>query len=342
MAPRLRAPSTFAPALLALALLLAACSQAASPSAEPSATSATSAPPSAAPSAAASVETATAYPLTLSDDAGRSVTLEADPERIVSLAPSNTEIVCALGACDQLVGVNDFRDGLPDDVLAELEDVPDVASFTGVDAEAVVAADADLVLAAGNELTSSADIATLTDLGLPVIVLYPESLAEVYADIELIGEAIDAQQDAAELVAGMQDRVVAVEAAVADRPRPRTFYEVGLFEGVIYTAGEDSFLAALITTGGGDPITGDPLSTSIQLEELVAADPELILLGDAAYDPTITPESVAARPGWGEMTAVAEGRVLAMPEDVLITRPGPRIVDGLEALAAAIHPDAFA
>jgi len=345
MAPRLRAPSTFAPALLALALLLAACSQAASPSAEPSATSATSAtsaPPSAAPSAAASVESATAYPLTLTDDAGRSVTLEADPERIVSLAPSNTEIVCALGACDQLVGVNDFRDGLPDDVLAELEDVPDVASFTGVDAEAVVAADADLVLAAGNELTSSADIATLTDLGLAVIVLYPESLAEVYADIELIGEAIDELDGAAELVAGMQDRVAAVEAAVADRPRPRTFYEVGVFEGVIYTAGEDSFLAALITTAGGEPITGDPLATSIQLEELVAADPELVLLGDAAYDPTITPESVAARPGWGEMTAVAEGRVLAMPEDVLITRPGPRIVDGLEALAAAIHPDAFA
>ena len=344
MAPCLRIPSSFAPALLALALLLAACSQAASPSAEPSATSATSAtsaPPSAAPSAAASVEASVAYPLSLTDDAGRSVTLEADPERIVSLAPSNTEIVCALGACDQLVGVNDFRDGLPDDVLAELEDVPDVASFTGVDAEAVVAADADLVLAAGNELTSSADIATLTGLGLPVIVLYPESLAEVYADIELIGEAIDARQDAAELVADMQDRVVAVEAAVADRPQPRTFYEVGLFEGVIYTAGEDSFLAALITTGGGDPITGDPLATSIQLEELVAADPELILLGDAAYDPTITPESVSARPGWGEMTAVAEGRVLAMPEDVLITRPGPRIVDGLEALAAAIHPDAF-
>jgi iron complex transport system substrate-binding protein len=338
MAPCLRAPSTFAPLLLALALLLAACSQAASPSAEPSATSA---PPSAAPSAAASVEAPTAYPLTLNDDAGRSVTLEADPERIVSLAPSNTEIVCALGACDQLVGVNDFRDGLPDDVLAELADVPDVASFTGVDAEAVVAADADLVLAAGNELTSSADIATLTGLGLPVIVLYPESLAEVYADIELIGEAIDELDGATELVADMQDRVAAVEAAVADRPQPRTFYEVGLFEGVIYTAGEDSFLAALITTAGGDPITGDSLATSIQLEELVAADPELILLGDAAYDPTITPESVAARPGWGEMTAVAEGRVLPMPEDVLITRPGPRIVEGLEALARAIHPDAF-
>ena len=73
----------------------------------------------------------------------------------------------------------------------------------------------------------------------------------------------------------------------------------------------------------------------------MAADPELILLGDAAYDPSITPESVAARPGWGEMTAVVNGDIEVMDEDPVITRPGPRIVDGLEALALAIHPDAF-
>ena len=73
----------------------------------------------------------------------------------------------------------------------------------------------------------------------------------------------------------------------------------------------------------------------------MAADPELILLGDAAYDPSITPESVAARPGWGEMTAVVNGEIEVMADDPVITRPGPRIVDGLEALARAIHPDAF-
>ncbi len=97
----------------------------------------------------------------------------------------------------------------------------------------------------------------------------------------------------------------------------------------------------MLATAGGDPILGDPLTTSIALEDLVAADPELILLGDAAYDPSITPESVAARPGWGAMTAVQDGRVLVMAEDPVITRPGPRVVDGLEALARAIHPDRF-
>jgi iron complex transport system substrate-binding protein len=128
---------------------------------------------------------------------------------------------------------------------------------------------------------------------------------------------------------------------VAGASRPRTFYEVGVFEGTIYTAGEDSSVASLIALAGGEPITGDRASTAIQLEDLIAADPELILLGDAAYDPTITPETVAAREGWSGMTAVKEGRIVVFLDDIVVTRPGPRIVDGLEALARAIHPGQF-
>jgi iron complex transport system substrate-binding protein len=116
---------------------------------------------------------------------------------------------------------------------------------------------------------------------------------------------------------------------------------VGVFEGSIYTAGKDSFLASLISLAGGEPIVGDAASTAIQLEDLIAADPELILLGDAAYDPTITAASVAARPGWSEMTAVKDGQIVVVLDDLVITRPGPRIVDGLEALAKAIHPELF-
>jgi iron complex transport system substrate-binding protein len=322
MAPRLRL-SLF----LALSLVLAACGQGPSATAQPS---------SAAASPSSTPEPTTTYPLTLTDDAGREVTLAADPQRIVSLAPSNTEIACALDACDQLVGVTDF-----DDYPPEVSEVEDVVVFAQVDVEKVVAAEPGLVLAAGNELTPTAVIDQLTGAGLTVLVLYPESLDEVYADIELVGEALDAQVAARDLVDDMATRVEAVEEAVAGADRPRTFYEVSIFEGTIYTAGEGSFIASLIDTAGGDPITGDPNSTAISLEDLVAADPELILLGDAAYDATITPESVAARQGWAEMTAVRDGRVLPMPEDVLITRPGPRIVDGLEALALAIHPDRF-
>ena len=254
----------------------------------------------------------------------------------MSLAPSNTEIVCAIDRCNDLVGVTDF-----DDYPPQVVDVDKVVVFAQVDVEKVVAAEPDLVLAAGNELTPSSVIDQLSDLGLSVLVLYPESLDEVYADIELVGEAIDAGPSAAELVASMQARVAAVQARVSGLEAPRTFYEVSLFEGVIYTAGARSFLASLIELAGGDPITGDALTTAIQLEDLVAADPELILLGDAAYDASITPASVADRPGWGAMRAVVDGRVVPMLDDLVITRPGPRIVDGLEALMRAIHPGAL-
>jgi len=318
-ARRIRA---FAPLLLILAV---AC-QPTTPSLSPS----LSLPP------ASTSPSAVAYPLTLTDDAGRQVTLPAEPERIVSLAPSNTEIVCALDACDRLVGVTDF-----DDYPAEVADIADVVIFAVVDIELVVDADPDLILAAGNELTPSAVITELTDLGYPVLVLYPESLDEVLENIELIGEAINALDQAAALTAEMEDRVQAVTEAVGGATRPRTFYEVGVFEGAIYTAGEDSFLASVITVAGGDPITGDPRTTSIALEDLLVAEPELILLGDAAYDPSVTPEAVAARQGWGAISAVQKGRVMVMLADPVITRPGPRIVDGLEALARAIHPERF-
>ena len=313
---------------VALAVLAAAC--AAPPGANTS--------PSGAPQSAATTATVppeTTYPVTLTDDADRKVTIDEEPQRIISLAPSNTEIVCALDACDRLVGITDF-----DDYPPEVADVPDVVIAAQVDVEAVVDAAPDLVLAAGNELTPSSVIDQLRDLGLTVMTLYPETLDEVYTDIELVGGALGAESAAAELVSDMEARATAVEDAVEGAERPRTFYEVGVFENAIYTAGEGSFLASLIDLAGGEPITGDATGT-IALESLVAANPQLILLGDATYDQTITPESVAARPGWGELAAVREGRVIVFTDDLVVTRPGPRIVDGLEALARVIHPEAF-
>ncbi|HET6745889.1 MAG TPA: ABC transporter substrate-binding protein [Candidatus Limnocylindria bacterium] len=330
MRTRLRVP------IFLLVLLLAACGRGVGSSTPlPSASQVSSA------TASPSVAPATEYPVLLTDDAGREVTISSEPMRIVSLAPSNTEIVCALDACDRLVGVPEYQVGYPEDVLATVADLPVVVGFSSVDREAIVATEPDLILAAGNELTQSTDIQALTDLGYPVLVLYPETLAEISADISLVGEALDQQAEAAEITASMAQRVAAVEEAVAGAERPLTFYEVSIFEGTIYTAGADSFLASLVDIAGGEPILGDAVTTAIALEDLVAADPEVIVLGDAAYDATITAEAVAARQGWGEMAAVVDGRVIPLPEDILITRPGPRIVDGLEALARAIHPEAF-
>jgi iron complex transport system substrate-binding protein len=281
-----------------------------------------------------------AYPLTVTDDAERRVIVEAEPQRIVSLAPSNTEIVCALGACDRLVGVTDFDDHPP-----EVGEIEDVVIAAVVDVERVVAAEPDLVLAAGNELTPSTVIQQLDGLGLTVLVLYPETLDEVYGDIELVGQVLGRAAAASEVVDGMRQRVDSVVAAVADAERPVTLYEVFHAEGLTYTAGDGSFLASLLELAGAEPVTGDPQGL-LPPEELVTADPELILLGTASYDPALSdPETalttVAERAGWSELRAVRDGRVVPYRDDVVTTRPGPRIVDGLEALARAIHPDRF-
>lgn len=313
MAPRLRLSLL----VLSLLALVSAC-----------------APPAASP--AASPSASHVEGLTLTDDANRSVALPDVPARIVSLAPSNTEILCAIGGCDRLVGVTDF-----DDYPAEVASIAKVVISTQVDIEKVVKADPQLILAGGNGLTPQAVIDQLAGLGYPVLVLYPRDLDALHADIQLVGQAINAEAAVTELLTDMRAREQAIVDLVAETERPRTFYEVGVFQGTIYTAGADSFLASLIEMAGGDPILGDALSTAIQLEDLVAADPQLILLGDAAYDASITPESVAARAGWEAMSAVREGRVVVVAEDPVISRPGPRVVDGLEALARAIHPELF-
>ena len=134
-------------------------------------------------------------------------------------------------------------------------------------------------------------------------------------------------------------------AAVEDAERPLTLYEVFYSEGTTYTAGDGSFLASLLELAGATPLTGDAQGV-LGAEELVTADPELILLGTASYDPSLADHATAlatvgARSGWGDLAAVREGAVVPYLHDIVTTRPGPRIVDGLEALARAIHPDLF-
>jgi iron complex transport system substrate-binding protein len=323
------------PFLLALAFVMAACAPQGDASTSPSA----SPPPTEAPSSAPATPV-TAFPVTVTDELGHEVTLDAEPARIVSLAPSNTEIVCALGACDRLVGVTDF-----DDFPAEVVEVPKVVIGAQVDVERVVDAAPDLVLAAGNELTPSSVIEQIDALVIPILVLYPESLDEVYADIELVGRALGASAAAEDVIDGMQERAAAVVEAVAGAERPRTLYEVFHAEGTTYTAGDGSFLASLIDMAGAEPIVGDAQGV-IDAEELVTADPEVILLGSASYDPGLASAdaalaTVAARTGWSGLAAVREGRVIPFLDDIVTTRPGPRIVDGLEALARALHPDRF-
>ena len=283
------------------------------------------------PGAAVTAEDA-AFPLTIVDDEGTEVTLDAPPERIISLSPANTEIVFALGAGDRLVGGTSF-----DDFPAEAVDLPDVATYQGVVTEQVVGLEPDLVLAAGNYFTPPDDVARLRELGYPVIVVYAPDVPAVLADIELIGAAIGAGDEAAAMTAQMSEQLDAVAAAAAATGRtPRTFYQIGS-EPEIYGPAPESFVADMVALAGGEPITtSDPVVFSIPLEELVVADPEVIVVGDANLG--VCPADVAARPGWGDITAVLNGDIRPV-DDVPVTRPGPRLAQGLAWLARAIHPE---
>jgi iron complex transport system substrate-binding protein len=169
-----------------------------------------------------------------------------------------------------------------------------------------------------------------------VLVVYAPTVAGVLHDIELVGDAVGAGPAARDLTTSMQAGFDQIAAAMQGVAAPRTFYEIDATKEIFGPA-KDSFVAEMVSRAGGTPITSnDPAVFSIALEQLVAADPEVIIMGDAAYG--MTAALVKARPGWGTMTAVKTGAIRPA-NDTLITRPGPRLVEGLHDLALAIHPE---
>ncbi len=323
--------------LLVLTIMLAACGGASSTMTATSEPPASPTPAATSEPSASPTPTATPEPpvVMLTDDIGNEVEIEGPVERIVSLAPSNTEIAFALGLGDQIVGVTDFCDYPPQ--ALEIEKIGGVEP----NLEQIVALDPDLVLAIGGE-PDPLIIGQLQELGLAVLVLKPDDLDALYHDIELVGQATGVQQRAEELVAEMQERVAAVTAVTADvTERPLVFYELdGTDPTKPWTAGSGSWHDEFIHMVGGTNLAGTQESAWVQLnaEEIVAQDPVIIILGDAAWG--TTPESVAERPGWDVISAVRDGRVYPI-DDNLISRPGPRVVEGIEELARLIHPELF-
>ena len=288
------------------------------------------------PSAIASPSPVAAFPVTVTDDEGTAVDIAAEPETIVSLTPANTEILFALGAGERVVATDDGSD-YPEEAAA----LPDVATFSSVDVEKVIALQPDIVIAGGLGFTPANSITRLRDLDVPVLVVYAPSVDGVYKDIELIGAATGTSEAATALVADMKADMGAVSSAVADQtPKPRVLYEVGYdaTTGAIFAPADDSFVAEMVTLAGADTITtGDPNTYEISLEALIEKDPQIIVLGtNPFYMPT--PAEVAARPGWDALTAVRDGDVRPV-RDIEITRPGPRLALGLRNLAAGIWPD---
>jgi iron complex transport system substrate-binding protein len=331
--------------LTLIAILLSACAPAATPrpiiTSDYTAVPITLVPtiaPTAAPTEPLVLTAAPApEPIKLTDGLGRTIELAAPAQRIISIAPSNTEILFALGAGKQLVGREEMSD-----YPAEAKDVASIGSvFQKLNTEAIVALKPDLILAA--EINSPEQVKALEDLNLAVYYLQnPETFDELYANLETVGKLTGRSAEAAQLNESLKARYDAVMQKLSQaKDAPTVFYEIDATDPTKpYTSGPGTFIDLVITLAGGKNIGGELKDAFAQIssEELVKQNPDIIVLGDALYG--VTPESVAQRPGWTALSAVKNNQVFPF-DDNLISRPGPRLVDGLEQMAQLVHPELF-
>ena len=340
--------SHFFAILIVTTLILTACSPAQTPTQPPPPTNttvvepieeATNTPqpePTGAPTDTA-VPTPVDESISIIDGLDRPVTIPGPAEKIVSMAPSNTEILFAVGAGAQVIGRDEFSD-----YPAEAAELPSIGGgFGDYNLEAIVDLEPDLVIAA--EINTPEQVKALSDLGLNVFFLAnPTSLDEMYINLLTIAVLTGHLEETEVLVKDLQARVAAVDDAVSSSEDiPTAFYELDATDpSAPWTAGAGTFIDTLITQAGGQNIASDLEGQYLQLsiEEILVRDPQVILLGDAAYG--ITPESLQERNGWSNLSAVVENRIYAF-DDNLVSRPGPRLVDGLEELAKLIHPELF-
>jgi iron complex transport system substrate-binding protein len=273
----------------------------------------------------------TSVSVTVEDDVGNAITLDAVPERIISLAPSHTEILYALGLGDKVVGVTENCNYPPD-----AAEKPKVGSYATIDLEQVVGLEPDLVLATTMHMAET--VPALQDRGIMVFVIDPQTLSDVLDAIGRIGQITGSEEAAEALIADMRDRIDAVQEKVKDAPRPTVFWELG---AELYTVGPNTFIDDLITLAGGENVAADADTSWPQLsvEAILLKDPDVIVLADHNYGQTA--EMVKERPGWEDIRAVQEGNIIEITDDDIVSRPGPRLVEGLEFLAQALHPDLF-
>jgi iron complex transport system substrate-binding protein len=275
--------------------------------------------------------------ISLTDGMDREVKLSAPAQRIVSLAPSNTEILFALGAAAQVVGRDEFSN-----YPAEVTSIPSIGGSMGnYNFENIAALKPDLVLV--SSLNTPEQVKSLEELGITVYLLpNPVDLDELYKNLGTVGTLVGKTSQAEKLIEDLKSRVNAVEDKIsAVDNRPVVFYELDASDASQpWTSGPGTFLSNLIGMAGGmnagDELSGD--FAQISLETLLVKNPDLIILGDSNYGVDI--QQVASRPGWETLGAVKSSRVYPFNDD-LVSRPGPRLVDGLEALAKLIHPEAY-
>ncbi len=274
-----------------------------------------------------SFATATTYPYTATDDLGFEVTLEAEPLRVVAMIPSHTETLCAVDACDKLVGVDQFSN-FPERVNA----LPKLGSAFSPNVEAIVALQPDLVLT-----DESSDLAgSLRQAGIPVYAGTAQTYDEVFDKFEVLGALLNRETEAALLSGRVEGGVRAISDRASGLEPTTVYYEI---DPTPYSVGPESFIGVLLSRAGGANIVTEDLGDFPQLdpEYIVAADPEVIIVSERDA------ETLPERSGWAEIDAVASGRVVPTTSrlDDAISRPGPRIVEAVRFFARALHPEVF-
>lgn len=284
------------------------------------------------PSAVSPAAVATAaFPVTVKDFQDRAVTIPKRPERIVSIGPSITEFLFALGAGPRVVGADDFSDEPA--AAKTLEKVGGIK----VNLEKVVALTPDLVLTVK---FSDGTIEKLAAAGLRVLVVDPQTTNDVARTAALLGRTVGAEGDA--MARDIQKKIDDVRARAATAAtKPRVYHEIDASDPTkIFTVGPGSYIDDLIRIAGGVNIAAKAATAYPQLsaEEILRADPEVIVLAGGDY--SAKPEEVAARTGWSAITAVKNKRFGTIAPN-LINRPGPRVGEAAEAYARILHPELY-
>ncbi|MDO3660487.1 ABC transporter substrate-binding protein [Bacillus sp. C28GYM-DRY-1] len=280
-------------------------------------------------------EASQAFPVTIGDASNQDVTIKKEPKTIVSLMPSNTEITYALGLGDNVVGVT-TNDTYPKEVK-KVEKVGDM----NINVEKVISLKPDLVLAYESSMSASADaIKQLKDAGITVLTVNDaQSFSEVYKSIEMIGEAAGAEKKADQLVKRMKTDLAAIKekaAGISKADQKKVFVEVSPAPD-IYTTGKDTFMDEMLEAIHAENAASAQKGWAKMTEEaIVKLNPDAIVTtnGESAVS------EIKKRSGWSGVKAIRHHEVYDVDPD-LVTRPGPRLIKGVEELAEHIYPDVF-
>lgn len=274
------------------------------------------------------------FPVEIEDSFGNKVTIESEPTKIVSLAPSNTEVLFALGLGDKVVGVTSYCNYPEEATTKEV-----IGSYKQFNLERIVELNPDLVLISGSG--EEEDNKILRDAGIKVLGFEPKSIGDVMKDIELIGKATGNSEKANEVIGAMEDKKNEILDKVKGQEPVRVFYEI--WSDPLMGAGKGSFMDELITLSGGKNIADDADGAypTYDLEQLIERNPEVYLAAKGMEDMTV--ESIKTRAGYDAITAVKNDRVYLFEgnEADIVSRAGTRIIEALELVAKAIYPEVF-